>query len=131
MSKVRKTRGCWYWTASTNKGYGQFSLNNRPEPAHRLAYEHFVGAIPKELCVLHTCDHPACVKPAHLRAGTHADNTSDKMTRGRHRCNPRKLTTDQVRIVHTSPLSGRALARAFGVSHEVIRRIRLDLSYRE
>jgi hypothetical protein len=38
---------------------------------------------------MHACDNPSCCNPTHLRGGTNADNTADKMAKGRHRLNPR------------------------------------------
>jgi hypothetical protein len=43
----------------------------------------FRGSIPGEAHVLHHCDVSACVNPSHLYLGTHQDNMSDKVKRGR------------------------------------------------
>ena len=51
--------------------------------ANRAAYELFVQPIPTDLKVLHTCDNPPCINPAHLFIGTTADNAADKVTKGR------------------------------------------------
>ena len=67
--------GCWIWTASRKRfGYGQFFLRRRIRPAHRVAYEHFVGPIPAGLQLDHLCRQPACVNPAHLEPVTAAEN---------------------------------------------------------
>ncbi|KKL96846.1 hypothetical protein LCGC14_1840390 [marine sediment metagenome] len=82
FSHVQKTSGCWLWTASRDKnGYGAFSYRrrkqgvNRSLRAHRWAYEHLVGPIPKGYLIDHICRIPACVNPAHLRTVTPRENT--------------------------------------------------------
>lgn len=73
---------CWEWQASTSDGYGQFSVHYEVKSAHRVAYRFVVGD-PGDSFVLHECDNPACVNPAHLYLGTHQDNMDDMVERGR------------------------------------------------
>ena len=86
-SKVKKTRGCWNWTASLTKaGYGQIQARKiRPEPmlCHRVSWELHNGYIVGGLHVLHTCDNPACVRPEHLFLGTQRTNNKDRQLKGR------------------------------------------------
>jgi len=78
--------GCWDWSASTNSGgYGQARIGKRIIKAHVLSYQVHHGPIVNGLYVLHSCDRPICVQPAHLRLGTAADNVHDAVIRGRHR----------------------------------------------
>lgn len=77
--------GCWLWTASINASkYG--TLNRGPfrsALAHRFSYERFVGEVPDELRVCHSCDNTYCVNPDHLFVGTVRDNVYDRIKKGR------------------------------------------------
>lgn len=123
---------CHYWMGSLNEhGYGV--LNH--ERAHRIAYELEKGPIPlidgKPAMLLHSCDNPMCVNPAHLRPGTQAENMADavlrkRMPRGeRHHAN--KLTDADVSAILAACARGEStgsLAQRYGVSASRISMIR-------
>lgn len=81
--------GCWEWTGTRNlQGYGVIGLyiggTARGTPAPRLQWMHSFGEIPLGMVVMHTCDNPPCINPAHLAIGTQADNLADMRAKGRH-----------------------------------------------
>lgn len=76
LSKVDKTDSCWLWNGRTTpSGYGNFRVGGRQVPAHRWAYENFVGPIPSGLQIDHLCRVRNCVNPAHMEPVTSAENT--------------------------------------------------------
>lgn len=76
---------CWIWRgAKRSNGYGVVGWQCKHRPAHRVAYRLTHGSEPNGLEVIHRCDNPSCVRPDHLRAGTHADNMMDVSRHGYH-----------------------------------------------
>lgn len=86
-SKVDRSGGpdsCWLWRGNlTPLGYGRVGYAGRVVLAHRMAWELSVDDIPAGLWVLHRCDVPGCVNPAHLFLGTALDNARDRDVKGR------------------------------------------------
>jgi hypothetical protein len=133
-ARVDRSGECWLWLGSHHEfGYGWFWANGRSWNAHRVAWELTNGVIPSGRVVMHTCDNPPCVNPAHLRLGTVADNQSDmaakgRSTKGRPRP-PRTVLTDaQVRELRALSRSGMAasnLAARYGMDatsvHAILR----------
>ena len=88
------------------------------------------GPIPSGQCVLHRCDQPSCVNPAHLFLGTHGENAADRNQKGRQargvRHHSAKLTNKHViEIRHRLALGHkrRHVARDFAVSKQTIDRV--------
>lgn len=85
LSKIKGGKhGCWRWRAGkTIWGYGQFWIDGKEFPAHRVAYYIFKKENPRGLFVLHRCDVRDCVNPDHLFLGTQKDNILDCHRKGR------------------------------------------------
>jgi hypothetical protein len=83
-SKVTKTDACWEWAGTRMAfGHGVVWFQGKNRKAHRMAWEITNGPIPDGAWVLHGCDNPCCVNPAHLSLGDAQANTDDRVNRGR------------------------------------------------
>jgi len=120
---------CWNWAGRKFKsGYGKFSAGGEYRRAHRLAWEMRNGPIPDGMVVLHSCDNPACVNPAHLSIGTQRDNMRDMIAKGRARpgyvagekVGTSLLKTEQVQDIKTKRMSSRKFAALYGVSQRAV-----------
>jgi len=134
---------CWEWTRVRNQyGYGQLRIGGRMVYAHRLAYELGVGPIPSGMHVLHQCDNPRCINPAHLSVGTQSQNMKECSQRGRARIpkpimqgednGAAKLRTEDVLSIRRLLSSGwrqRDLAEIYGVSQGAITNIKTGKSW--
>ncbi len=128
---------CWLWTGhvGSRNGYGYAGIN---ELAHRLAWRYTYGAIPDGMFVLHKCDNRLCVNPGHLFLGTHEDNMrdmlrKDRSTRGirhyRHKFTAEEVR--QLRLIYPFFKNYSAIARAYGVGRECVRKAIRCVTYRE
>lgn len=131
---------CWEWQGACSNGYGFLSgvPPRKWVKAHRVSWKIHNGPIPEGRHVLHTCDNPPCVNPAHLYVGTNADNVHDRAVRKRgreHRTENRgedhpmsKFTEAEVRAIRAALRTGRTQAevgRMFGVSQPNVSKIGL------
>lgn len=124
------TQPCIIWPGRLDRdGYGVVSVGEHRR-AHRLTYALYVGAIPAGMAVLHSCDVPSCVNPAHLRIGTPADNARDRTERRRM---PRswlaKMTDEQVAEIRAG-LSARDAMAKFGIAKSAYYAARAGHTYR-
>ena len=121
--------GCWEWTGYIDRdGYGTFPMNRRSTKAHRYALMLATGQNPPpKVLALHSCDNRKCVNPAHLRWGTHADNTRDMYERGRHpKKRTRKIPKEKIPSIVARRSDGesyRSIAADYDVSPGAIHRV--------
>lgn len=133
--------GCWNWQGYLYKnGYGCAGGMNigkiRDRLAHRIAWRLVHGDIPEGMHILHACDNPPCVNPAHLSLGTRSDNMLDASQKGRTRApkpsikgelHPNSVLTNQqrqeIRERHAQGESYSMLMKAYGVSKRTIARM--------
>lgn len=85
-AKVTPDGECVRWIGARDTwGYGNFHVNTPAGPrtvkAHQAAYLIAVGELPAGKYLLHACDHPWCVNPAHLRPGTNSENIREAYAR--------------------------------------------------
>lgn len=135
--------GCWLWTASVDAyGYGQIARSGGRGPikAHRAAWILKYGPITSEQHVLHRCDTPACVNPAHLFLGDQAANMKDAADKRRlrklvphPRPRARQFSDETIQIILTTQQYRgvvNQLARRFGISKAYVSLLRRGLRAR-
>ena len=84
--------------------------------------------IPPGMVVMHTCDRPLCVNPAHLELGSNRDNAADSARKARRprgsRQHAAKLTEGQVLNLRARYEAGgitqKQLAEEYGISRALV-----------
>jgi len=125
---------CWLWTACKNKaGYGYFCIEQNPI---RIVKSNRIMLflidpdfdIDSEEQACYRCDNPACCNPNHIWPGTHQDNNSDKVNKGRQltgiNVGNAKLTDDQIWAIFDDIDTQQAIADKYGVCIATISKIK-------
>lgn len=134
LAKVdaRDADECWPWTGGAISrrrtlplGYGLLYREvGSPAYAHRISYALANASGLGELFACHTCDNSICCNPAHLFAGTPAENAADMVAKGRKpKVSPRPLTAEESRRLADRVAAGQtitAVAEATGLSRDTV-----------
>lgn len=130
---------CWEWTAAKvsskpGRDYGSFGVGGRTVLAHRYAYAITNGPVPDGKQVIHACDWPPCVNPAHLSADDQQRNMRDAAVRRRlkskhfqRESNPQgRFTASQIMDIRRRYADGEtqsALASEYGTDQAYIHHV--------
>jgi hypothetical protein len=120
--------GCWLWVGNCRQdGYGKFGIgpDGFQDSSHRVAYELFIGPIPKGFQLDHLCRNRSCANPLHLEPVTPAEN----INRGRTRRVPDETAAQILALRPRGPKRAPkghglgAVAARFGTSPSTVSRI--------
>lgn len=125
---------CWIWQAVRHgRGkYGAFWHRGQMRRAHRVSWELANGRLaPDGMHVMHSCDTPLCVNPAHLSVGTPRENILDCIRKGRRnqrgeRIGSAKLNQEQAAQMRQERAAGatlKHLAERYGVHISTVQRV--------
>lgn len=129
---------CWNWTGCLiNSGYAQISTNNKDILVHRIMYQYIHGNIPTDKpLILHRCDNRKCCNPLHLYAGTHQNNTDDRIKRNPAAWIPgskgkiSELTDQHILEIRSAKESNRILSERYNVNLIIIHYIQTGQIYK-
>jgi hypothetical protein len=145
--KVKKAGkdDCWLWFRVPKTFYPWFSWipGKLAIPAHRAAWLLTHDKPPEgRLYICHRCGNRLCCNPNHLYAGTQKMNVADAIRQGTFKFPPikrggdvasSKLTDEKVEAIKAAfphVLNKRALAMAFGINADYMKRIVLGESWK-
>lgn len=127
--------GCWEFrgAAGTDQGYRTLSIGGRSQLVHRVSFEQNVRPLQPGEIVMHSCDNPPCINPAHLSAAAgRGENNADRAAKGRsayvrgESASWHKLTWEKADDIRRRAAAGegqKELAAEFGVSQVRISQI--------
>lgn len=130
MARINNKSGCWEWIGSLHhSGTACFKHRGKFHIASRHAAFEVLGCEPI-LHVLHTCDNRACINPSHLWLGTDADNSNDKVMKGRQflmdpqNAHNAKLTWKDVERIRKENMTSRQVMDAYGITQSAAHKVR-------
>ena len=130
--------GCWNCVSHTVDSQGKYPLVTRNGKYWRMCryiYTLIKGVIPEGYIILHSCDNPLCINPAHLTAGTPKENSLDmvkkeRQARGVKNGGGVKLDENKVRAIRADTRPLRQIARDYGISHKLVINVKKKRNWR-
>lgn len=127
-SHIDKSDSCWIWNKTVIAGYGAFAFPSRYVRAHRVAYQIYNGDLKDGMVIMHICDNPLCVNPAHLKQVTQKENILDCHRKGRAACKKEengrnKLKESDIKRIRDLSESGNTqiqIAKQYGVDQSTV-----------
>lgn len=126
--------GCHLFNGHLDEcGYGRITKDGKLVRVHREMWKQHNPNEEISGVIMHTCDTPNCVNPAHLVHGTQAENIADMVAKGRRVTvkgsaqKDAKLTESDISVIRTllaSGVSGYRISKQFKVSEQTIRFIK-------
>jgi len=76
--EIDEKLGCWNWIGAIDyRSHGVIVINKKPSDAQIFSFEYFIGEIPENHVICHTCksngDNPKCVNPEHMYLASKED----------------------------------------------------------
>jgi HNH endonuclease len=130
--------GCWECISHALDSQGKYPVitrGNRYWRLNRYIYTLYKGEIPKGHVVMHICDNPKCVNPAHLKTGTPKENSMDMVIKGRQAKGVKngggvKLDEEKVRAIRKDTRSLQAIADHYGISKKLVLNVKQRKNWR-
>lgn len=132
---------CWLWAGTVYRGaakrnaargwrpvgYGRVTLGQWSDSAHRATYREFVGTIPEDFTIDHTCFNGLCQNPRHLEAVPQHENSRRYIVKHwtERRGRPPLSADDVVEIkaLSAAGVKQAVLAAKFGIDQSRISRL--------
>jgi hypothetical protein len=125
---------CWNWLGCVERnnknhpGYGRVGFKGNQFVATHVALTLDGRPRPGKLLALHSCNNPRCVNPAHLRWGSHYDNTLDAVANG---TKPIALTQDQAEAIRNDERPQCQIAAEYGCSQVTVSMIKRGVIHKQ
>lgn len=150
--RIDDETGCWIWTGAFGNGVAHVSVTNPTTgklittTGNRAAWMAAKGPIPEGKIIYRTaCTNLACINPGHLTCGTKAEWGKAAAALGSFaitperrilntrssRSRPKTLTPEEVRMIRSSPKTGKQIAEDLGVLPQTVSKVRRGEAYRD